>query len=164
MPYRYSLMAMILLPFLSLTHTPKSFAEDLSLQELYKMSPNIMTVKQVCPWRSATTKGIIRLMKIEDKGAHKLYVQWLREGIAGTNEAPMSTIAIKEVNEEGYYRFELPNGRLLAGACSIETIMEDIVDERRIRLTLYLTGPGKYEIHLTRLLDGGLKPQNPILE
>ena len=89
MPYRYSLMAMILLPFLSLTQTPKSFAEDLSLQELYKMSPNIMTVKQVCPWRSATTKGIIRLMKIEDKGAHKLYVQWLREGIAGTNEAPM---------------------------------------------------------------------------
>jgi hypothetical protein len=68
----------------------------------------------------------------------------------------MSTIPIKEINE-GYYRFDVNGGRLLAGACSIETIMEDIVDERRVRLTLYLTGPGEYKAHLTRLMDGGIK-------
>ncbi len=133
-------------------------AEDLKLKELYKMSPNIQTIKQVCPWRSSTTKGIIRLMQVEEKGAHKLYVQWLREGIAGTAQTPISTIGISEINDQGYYRFDLPGGRLMAGACSIETIMEDIVDERRLRLTLYLTGPGKYEVHLTRLLDGTLEP------
>ena len=157
MSYRYSFMAMILLPFLSFSLIPKSIADDEALKILYKMSPNIQTVLQVCPWRSATTKGTIRLMKIEDKGAHKLYVQWLREGIAGTREAPLSTIPIKEINDEGYYRFDLPKGRLLAGACSIETLMEDVVDERRVRLTLYLTGPGEYEAHLTRLMDGGIK-------
>ena len=158
MLYRYFLMAMILLPSFSPSLMTSSFAEDLPLKELYKMSPNIQALKKICPWRSATTKGTIRLMQIEDKGAHRLYVQWLREGIAGTVDAPISTIGIKEINEEGYYRFKLPEGRLLAGACSVETIMEDIVDERRFRLTLYLTGPGEYEIHLTRLLDGGLKP------
>ena len=157
MVYRCFMMAMIYLPLFILSLSPRVFAEDLPLQELYKMSPNIQTVKQVCPWRSATTRGTIRLMKIEDKGAHKLYVQWLRDGIAGTAEAPLSTIAIKEVNDEGHYRFALSDGRLLAGACSVETIMEDIVDERRVRLTLYLTGPGEYEVHLTRLLDGGIK-------
>lgn len=157
MLYRYCLMAMILLPLITPSLMTRSFAEDLPLLELYKMSPNIQAIKQICPWRSATTKGTIRLMQIEEKGAHRLYVQWLREGIAGTPEAPISTIGIKEINDEGYYRFKLPGGRLLAGACSVETIMEDIVDERRFRLTLYLTGPGKYEIHLTRLLDGGLK-------
>lgn len=157
MSYRYSFMAMILLPFLSLALIPKSIAEDIPLQYLYKMPPNIQEVLQVCPWRSATTKGTIRLMKIEDKGAHKLYVQWLRDGIAGTAEAPLSTISIKEINDEGFYRFDVTGGRLLAGACSIETIMEDIVDERRVRLTLYLTGPGEYEVHLTRLMDGGIK-------
>lgn len=157
MVYRYSVMVMVCLPLLILSLVPRTFAEDLPLQGLYKMPPNIQTVKQVCPWRSATTRGTIRLMKVEDKGAHKLYVQWLRDGIAGTAEAPLSTIAIKEINDEGHYRFDLSDGRLLAGACSVETIMEDIIDERRVRLTLYLTGPGEYEVHLTRLLDGGIK-------
>ncbi|OUS40392.1 hypothetical protein A9R00_06270 [Oleispira antarctica] len=158
MLYRYFLMAMLLLPLCMPSLMTRSFAEDLPLQELYKMSPNIQAILQVCPWRSATTKGTIRLMQVEVQGAHKLYVQWLREGIAGTSQEPLSTMGIKEVNDEGYYRFNLPRGRLLAGACSIETIMEDIIDERRFRLTVYLTGPGKYETHITRLLDGGLKP------
>jgi hypothetical protein len=136
---------------------PSHAVEDVRIKELYKMSPAIQHVRQICPWRSATTRGTIRLMKVEEKGAHRLYVQWLREGIAGTKEAPLSTIAIEEINKDHYYRFDLPEGRLMAGACSIETIMEDIVDERRIRLTLYLMGPGEYEVHTTRLLDGGIK-------
>ena len=132
-------------------------AEDIHIETLYKMSPSIQQVKQICPWRSATTRGTIRLMQIEEKGAHRLYVQWLREGIAGTEETPLSTISIKEINQDHYYRFDVPEGRLMAGACSIETIMEDIVDESRFRLTLYLMGPGEYEVHTTRLLDGGIK-------
>ncbi|MGK0248977.1 MAG: hypothetical protein ACI910_001712 [Oleispira sp.] len=136
---------------------PSHALEDVRIKELYKMSPAIKHVRQICPWRSATTRGTIRLMKVEVKGAHRLYVQWLREGIAGTEEAPLSTIGIKEINNDHYYRFDLPEGRLMAGACSIETIMEDIVDERRFRLTLYLMGPGEYEVHTTRLLDGGIK-------
>ncbi len=132
-------------------------AEDVRIKDFYKMSPSIKQVSQICPWRSSTTKGTIRLMKAEDKGAHRLYVQWLREGIAGTEQAPLSTISIEEINNDHYYRFELPDGRLMAGACSIETIMEDIVDESRYRLTLYLMGPGEYEVHTTRLLDGGIK-------
>ncbi len=131
-------------------------AEDLRLKELYKMSPSIQTLKQVCPWRSSAAKGIIRLMQVEEKGAHKLYVQWLRQGIAGIPEAAISTIGISEINDDGFYRFDLPKGRLLAGACSLETIMEDIIDERRFRLTLYLTGPGDYEVHMSRLLDAAL--------
>jgi hypothetical protein len=135
---------------------PSHAVEDVRIKELYKMSPAIEQVRQICPWRSATSRGTIRLMKVEDKGAHRLYVQWLREGIAGTKEAPLSTIAIEEINND-YYRFNLPEGRLMAGACSIETIMEDIVDERRVRLTLYLMGPGEYKFHTTRLLGGGIK-------
>jgi hypothetical protein len=135
---------------------PSHAVEDVRIKELYKMSPAIEQVRQICPWRSATSRGTIRLMKVEDKGAHRLYVQWLREGIAGTKEAPLSTIAIQEINND-YYRFNLPEGRLMAGACSIETIMENIVDERRVRLTLYLMGPGEYKFHTTRLLGGGIK-------
>jgi hypothetical protein len=135
---------------------PSHAVEDVHIKELYKMSPAIEQVRQICPWRSATTQGTIRLMKVEEKGAHRLYVQWLREGIAGTEDVPLSTIAIEEINND-YYRFNLPEGRLMAGACSIETIMEDIIDERRFRLTLYLMGPGEYKVHTTRLLDGGIK-------
>jgi hypothetical protein len=135
---------------------PSHAMEDVRIKELYKMSPAIEQVRQICPWRSATTRGTIRLMKVEEKGAHRLYVQWLREGIAGTAEAPLSTIAIEEINND-YYRFNLPEGRLMAGACSIETIMEDIINERRFRLTLYLMGPGEYKVQTTRLLDGGIK-------
>lgn len=161
MVYRYFIMAMVCLPLFTVNLAPRVFAEDIPLQQLYKLPPNIQTVQKICPWRSATTKGTIRLMKVEDKGAHRLYVQWLRDGIAGTAEAPLSTIAIKEINDEGHYRFDLAGGRLLAGACSVETIMEDVIDERRVRLTLYLTGPGEYEVHLTRLLDGGIKHRDP---
>lgn len=152
-----SILAMFFAPLLAFLLALSANAEDIRLKEFYKMAPNIKTVKQVCPWRSSTTKGIIRLMQVEEKGAHRLYVQWLRQGIAGGPQSAISTIGISEVNDDGYYRFDLPEGRLLAGACSIETIMEDIVDERRFRLTLYLTGPGKYEVHMTRLLDASLQ-------
>jgi hypothetical protein len=150
-----SVRGLYLLSLMVLLASPVQ-AEDVHLKEMYKLSPSIQTIKQVCPWRSSTAKGIIRLMQVEEKGAHRLYVQWLRQGIAGMPQAPISTISISEINDDGYYRFDLPDGRLMAGACSIETIMEDIVDERRFRLTLYLTGPGKYEVHMTRLLDAAL--------
>lgn len=131
-------------------------SEDLMLRSFYKMSPHIESVKQTCPWRSATAQGVIRLMKVEDKGAHKLYVQWLRDGIAGTAKMPLSTLAISEINNDQYFRFDLPEGRLLTGACAIETIMEDIINESRFRLTLHLMGPGKYEAHISKLLDATL--------
>ena len=118
-----------------------------------KMSPAVESIKQVCPWRSANAQGVIRLMKVDEKGAHKLYVQWLRKGIAGTADLPMSTVAVSEINDHNYYRFNLPEGRLLSGACSIDTIMEDIVNERRFRLTVHLMGPGDYKAHISSLLD-----------
>lgn len=152
-----NVLATFLAPLIAFVLVLNANAEDIRLKEFYKMAPNIQTVKQVCPWRSSTTKGIIRLMQVEEKGAHRLYVQWLRQGIAGGPQSAISTIGISEINDDGYYRYDLPDGRLLAGACSIETIMEDIVDERRFRLTLYLTGPGKYEVHMTRLLDASLQ-------
>lgn len=136
--------------------TVSPYLADKMLQDFYKMSPAIETIKQVCPWRSATARGVIRLMKVEDKGAHKLYVQWMREGIAGTPNMPLSTLPISEINDKNYFRFDLPDGRLLTGACSIETIMEDIVDEKRFRLTLHLMGPGQYEAHVSRLIDATL--------
>lgn len=151
------ILASLLAVLLVSTAATRAVAEDLQIKEFYKMSPNIQHVRQICPWRSATSSGTIRLMQTEEKGAHRLYVQWLRKGIAGTPAAPLSTISIEEINDDHYFRFDLPDGRLMAGACSVETIMEDMVDERRFRLTLYLSGPGKYEIHLTQLLDGGLK-------
>jgi hypothetical protein len=144
---------MALMACLLVTNTQ---AEDVRLKEFYKMAPSIKTVKQVCPWRSSTSAGIIRLLQVEEKGAHRLYVQWLRQGTAGAEQVPISTIGIGEINEQGYYRFDLPEGRLLVGACSLETIMEDVINERRFRLTLYLTGPGKYEVHMTRLFDAEL--------
>jgi hypothetical protein len=156
MQYR-DVLTMILALFLSATLATHAVADDVRLKEFYKMSPNIQHIRQICPWRSATTEGTIRLMQVEAEGAHRLYVQWLRKGIAGTAHAPLSTIGIEEINVDHYFRFDLPEGRLMAGACSVETIMEDIVDERRFRLTLYLMGPGKYEVHMTRLLDGGIK-------
>jgi hypothetical protein len=134
----------------------KPHNQDKMLQAFYKMSPQIENIKQVCPWRSATARGVIRLMKTKDKGAHKLYVQWVRDGIAGMSKMPLSTLAISEINDENYFRFDLPEGRLLTGACSIETILEDVITEKRFHLTLHLMGPGQYEAHLTRLIDATL--------
>lgn len=37
---------------------PQIHTEDKILQEFYKMSPKIETIKQVCPWRSATAREI----------------------------------------------------------------------------------------------------------
>lgn len=148
----YRLMVMLICVLIA----PMSFAEDVLLQALYKLPPNVISVKQVCPWKSASAQGTIRLMKVEEKGAHKLYVQWLRQGIAGGDAAGISTVAIKELNDNEYFRFELPDGKLLKGACSIDTIIENIIDERRFRMTLYLMGAGKYEYHISRFVNGEL--------
>mgnify|MGYP000390908446 CR=1 FL=1 len=136
-----------------LVSASSTYAEDQWLKTLYKMSPAIESIKQVCPWRSANAQGEIRLMKVEVKGAHKLYVQWIREGIAGNPNAPLSTLGISEVNDYNYYRFDVPEGRLISGACSIDTIMEDIINKRRFRLTVHLMGPGEYKAYISSLLD-----------
>lgn len=150
MLYRFSLAVIFSVLSVSL------WAEDPLLQTFYKLPTNITVVKQVCPWKSATAQGTIRLMQFEEKGAHRLYVQWLRQGIAGSDTTAISTVPIKELNGLQYYRFDLPNGKLLKGACAIETIMENIIDERRFKMTLYIKGAGKYEYHISRLLDGDL--------
>lgn len=140
----------------SLLLSSVSVAEDILLQTLYKMPTNVVALKQVCPWKSSSAKGTIRLMQVKEQGADRLYVQWLRQGIAGAKADAISTIAIKELNGKQYYRFELPDGKVLKGACSIDTIIENVIDERRFQMTLYLMAPGEYEYHVTRFMDGEL--------
>ncbi len=148
----YRVVAMLM----SLLLVPLSLAEDALLQTLYKMPTNVVALKQVCPWKSASAEGIIRLMQVEEQGADRLYVQWLRQGIAGAKANTISTIAIKELNGKQYYRFDLPEGKILKGACSIDTVIENVIDERRFHMTLYLMGPGEYEYHVSRFIDGEL--------
>ena len=116
----------------------------------------VSNVAQVCPWRSKSGQGLIRLTQTEQLGAHQLYVQWVRQGMAGTETHSISTIAIDELNKNGRYRFDMPSGELEPGACKLTTEMEDIRTQRRFRITLHVQGPGKYQSHVTRLLDGDL--------
>lgn len=134
---------------------PKDTA-DAGLMAIYKMPAYVQQVVKVCPWRSNSGQGAIRLTQTEQQGAHKLYVQWLREGLAGTETRAVSTIAIEEINNDSYYRFNMPHAELMPGACKLSTEMEDLRTQRRFRLNLFLEGPGKYQYQLTRLLDGDL--------
>ena len=129
---------------------------DAALMAIYKMPAYVQRVVKVCPWRSKSGQGAIRLTQTEQQGAHKLYVQWLREGLAGTETRAVSTIAIEEINNDSYYRFNMPAAELMPGSCKLSTEMEDLRTQRRFRLNLFLEGPGKYQYQLTRLLDGDL--------
>jgi len=134
---------------------PKN-TQDKALMAIYKMPAFVQRVEQVCPWRSKSGQGAIRLTQTEEQGAHKLYVQWIREGLAGTEARAVSTIAIEEINGDANYRFKMPKAELMPDSCKLTTEMEDLHTQRRFRLNLFLQGPGKYQYQLTRLLDGDL--------
>ena len=130
---------------------------DLGLRAVYKMPAVISLVSQVCPWRSKRARGNIRLVRTEQQGVHQLYVQWMRQGGKngkGGDEA-VSTIAILELNQETYYRFEMPQGRLIPGACELKAELVDVRNQRQFSMTLYLKGAGKYQYQITRKLLGG---------
>lgn len=129
---------------------------DSGLEAVYKLPAIVSDVSQVCPWRSKSGKGVIRLARTEQKGAHQLYVQWVREGLAGTETQAISTIPINELNKHGPYRFKMPSGKLQQNACRLVTEMENLKNKRRFRVTLYLKGPGDYDYQVTSLLDGDL--------
>ena len=114
-------------------------------------------VTEVCPWKSPSAEGYIRLIRREhDDGSHGLYVQWIRKGIAGEPAEAVSTLAVEELDQQLMLRLEMPQPTLARDACRLKSFGEDMVNERRYELDMLVRGPGELQVNITRKLDGGV--------
>ena len=85
-----------------------------------------------------------------------MYVQWIREGIAGAPTEAVSTLAVEELDREYMVRMELPTAVLGRDACRLKARAEDMVNERRYEFDFLLRGPGELTVNVTRKMDGGV--------
>jgi hypothetical protein len=128
-----------------------------ALPEVYQLPVWVDAVVKVCPWKSESAEGYIRLIRREhDDGHHGLYVQWIREGIAGAPTEAVSTLAVEELDSEYMVRMELPTAVLGRDACRLKARAEDMVNERRYEFDFLLRGPGELTVNVTRKMDGGV--------
>ncbi|TNC91886.1 MAG: hypothetical protein CSH36_07335 [Thalassolituus sp.] len=127
------------------------------LAEAYVMPVWVDAVTEVCPWKSPSAEGYIRLIRREhDDGSHGLYVQWIRKGIAGEPAEAVSTLAVEELDQQLMLRLEMPQPTLARDACRLKSFGEDMVNERRYELDMLVRGPGELQVNITRKLDGGV--------
>ncbi|MEC8444593.1 MAG: hypothetical protein VXZ05_10335 [Pseudomonadota bacterium] len=130
---------------------------DDPLPQAYKMPIWVDAVARVCPWKSPSAEGYIRVIRREHgDGSHGLYIQWVRSGIAGAETAPVSTLAVKELEGEYMVRLTMPEETLARDACLLTSLGEDMINERRFRFDFLLHGPGEMQVRVTRMLDGGV--------
>lgn len=128
-----------------------------ALAETYQMPVWVDAVIEVCPWKSESAEGYIRLIRREhDDGHHGLYVQWIRKGIAGAATEAVSTLAVEALENEYTVRIELPQAVLGRDACRLKARAEDMINERRYEFDILLRGPGELMLNVTRKMDGGV--------
>ncbi|MAD46809.1 MAG: hypothetical protein CMI02_10060 [Oceanospirillaceae bacterium] len=135
---------------------PAGAADDKLMTQIYKLPVEINAVSRVCPWRSKAGQGYIRLIRTDALTGHRLYLQWVRRGIAGAPTQATSTVPVQELEEDYEVRIEMPAATLGPHACKLSAIGEDITSERRYRFDFTLKGPGDYKLGVTHLLEGGL--------
>lgn len=142
-----------LLGLMLLSSSAKVLA-DPAFDAVYKMPMEIEWVDSLCPWKSATETGYLRLVRSRDDNRHRLLVQWLRKR---TEDAPgevVSTRFIEELDQQYALRLQTPQVQLHPDHCELTMAAEDVDSERRYQLQLRLKGPGEYRLVVIEKLPG----------
>ena len=136
-----------------------AYAEaDDEMPVIYKLPVWVDAVTEVCPWKSSSAEGYIRLIRTEkEDGRNGLYVQWIRAGIAGRPAEAVSTLAVTQLEKDYMVRMAVPEPQLSRTACHLTADAEDMMNERRYRCDLMLKGPGKLEFSAMRLYDSEVR-------
>ncbi|ASP40300.1 hypothetical protein CHH28_17165 [Bacterioplanes sanyensis] len=129
---------------------------DEQLRHIYKMPVWIAESQRVCPWKTEAAEGYVRLVRTEQSGQHRLFLQWIRKGIAGGPTEPISTVVVKQLEQQYQVRTQLPNA-VQPGSCELLALAEDIHNERRYEMRYFLSAdkPGHYQLDVTHKLRGG---------
>ncbi|WP_369857579.1 hypothetical protein [Candidatus Thalassolituus haligoni] len=123
---------------------------------IYRLPVMIDTVVSVCPWKSASGSGYVRVIRTRGPTGHGLYLQWIRFGVAGSEAEVISTRSIEELATEFDVAVEMPVAQLEKDHCLLQSQAEDSVNGRRYRLDIRVGAPGDYQFAVTRHLSGGL--------
>lgn len=126
---------------------------------LYKYPAEVLDVQSVCPWRSKTDKGWLRITRTLEHGSHKLYAQWIRSSLSKTSKEAgvsehklLATIGIEEINKHAPYKFKMPKAQLISGACQLSTVLVNSQTKRPFKTKVFLKGPGDYSCEMSSIV------------
>ena len=112
---------------------------------LYKYPAEVLDVQSVCPWRSKTDKGWLRITRTLEHGSHKLYAQWIRSSLSQTSKDEgvgqhklLATIGIDEINKHAPYKFKMPKAQLITGACQLSMVLVNDQTKRPFKTKVFL--------------------------
>ncbi len=129
---------------------------DPAFSAVYKMPADIEWADSLCPWKSATETGYLRLVRSRDDDRHRLLVQWIRKSMNEQPDEAVSTRVIDELDQLYRVRLQPPQAQLHPDHCELNMVAEDVDSERRYQLQLRLKGPGEYRLMVIEKLPGDL--------
>lgn len=129
---------------------------DEQLKALYKLPVWIAESQRVCPWKTEAAEGYVRIIRTEQLGQHRLFLQWIRKGIAGGPTEAVSTVAVSQLESQFQVRTQLPKPKK-PGSCELYALAEDIHSERRYEMFYQLSQsqPGHYQLDVVHKLRTG---------
>lgn len=147
----------ILLMLALMAAAPWSMAAEPDYADVYKLPAWIERVAPMCPWKSATEEGYVRVIRTDFHGRHQLFLQWVKKADVGTENAAeiLSTRAVEELETTYSVRVEMPRAHLNPTSCELQAEAEALNIKQRYRMNIVLREPGNYLLQVTRLLDGG---------
>ena len=121
-------------------------------------------VEKVCPWKSVTEEGYIRLIRTENnEGRQALYVQWIKQGIAGNDPEIVATRQLDSMEAHNISNLTMPESFLSSMACHLTTDADNAVNDRRYRFVIELKGPGEMSVAVTRMFDEEMQAETETL-
>lgn len=138
-----------------INNQPDAEGETWPFAGVYKMPVWIDQVQRVCPWKSEAGEGYIRVVRTNFNGPHGIYLQWIRKGIAGSETQAISTVLVKELEEQYQVRLQMPQPELSSEACHLTALAESIITDRRYKMEFIVKGAGNYQLLVTSMLQGG---------
>ena len=125
---------------------------------------SINAVQQVCPWKSVTEEGYIRLIRTENnEGRQALYVQWVKQGLEGHDPEIVATRQLDSMEARNISSLTMPESFLSSTACHLTTDADNAVNDRRYRFEIELKGPGEMSVAVTRMFDEEMQAETETL-
>src|SRR5690606_34764268 len=92
---------------------------DPAFSAVYKMPADIEWADSLCPWKSATETGYLRLVRSRDDDRHRLLVQWIRKSMNEQPDEAVSTRVIDELDQLYRVRLQPPQAQLHPDHCEL---------------------------------------------
>ncbi len=121
--------------------------ESETINDVYKLSPQIYDVKGMGNWKKGSRAGQVRLVITRTHKQDEVFLQWVQWNEKGP-ELIKSTIAIKEIQQQGRFKVDFIRRETIGHSRQIVLGLENLHDKSSSRAVIQVEDLGVYRCEI----------------